>query len=252
MENSVLFIPAVKLALAFIPVLAVIVILYKWSLNYRNSIYAISRMLLQLLVIGYLLTYIFESDSVLIIVAVLAIMLFASSWIALRSIGIRPLILLKKVLSAITIGGGITLILITQLVLDLQPWYWPRYFIPLAGMIFANAMNSVSLAAERLQSETERGVPYEKARAISLRASLIPITNSLFAVGLVALPGMMTGQILSGISPLLAVRYQIMVMCMVYSSAGISSFFFLSDVRDHLNEFKIVEKVMPAVKGDLR
>jgi putative ABC transport system permease protein len=113
-------------------------------------------------------------------------------------------------------------------------------------------MNSVSLAAERLQSETERGVPYEKARSISLRTSLIPITNSLFAVGLVALPGMMTGQILSGISPLLAVRYQILVMCMIYSSAGISSFLFLSFVRNYLDEFKIDEKVIPNLKGNVK
>ena len=94
-------------------------------------------------------------------------------------------------------------------------------------MIFANAMNSVSLAAERLEAETERNVPYDQARNIALRASLTPITNSLFAVGLVSLPGMMTGQILSGVSPLIAVRYQIMVMCMIFGSAGISAACFL-------------------------
>lgn len=99
--------------------------------------------------------------------------------------------------------------------------------IPLAGMIFANAMNSISLAADRIEAETVRGVHYEQARAIAFRASLIPITNSLFAVGLVSLPGMMTGKILSGISPLIAARYQIMVMCMIYGSAGISSAIFL-------------------------
>jgi putative ABC transport system permease protein len=70
-------------------------------------------------------------------------------------------------------------------------------------------------------------VDYFEARGIALRAALIPITNSLFAVGLVSLPGMMTGQILSGISPLIAVRYQIMVMCMIFSAVGLSSSFFL-------------------------
>ncbi len=98
-------------------------------------------------------------------------------------------------------------------------------------MIFANAMNSVSLAAERLEAELERETAYDQARNIAFRASLIPITNSLFAVGLVALPGMMTGQILSGVSPLIAARYQIMVMCMVFGSAGISSALFLTLVR---------------------
>jgi putative ABC transport system permease protein len=61
--------------------------------------------------------------------------------------------------------------------------------------------------------------------------SIVPITNSLFAVGLVSLPGMMTGQILSGVSPLIAARYQIMVMCMIYGSAGISSCCFLKLVK---------------------
>ncbi|MCF6190181.1 MAG: ABC transporter permease [Cocleimonas sp.] len=58
---------------------------------------------------------------------------------------------------------------------------------------------------------------------IAFRTAMIPITNSLFAVGLVSLPGMMTGQILSGVDPLVAVRYQIMVMAMVFASGGISS-----------------------------
>jgi putative ABC transport system permease protein len=94
-------------------------------------------------------------------------------------------------------------------------------------------MNSVSLAVERLEAEIDRDVPYEQARIIALRTSLIPITNSLLAVGLVSLPGMMTGQILSGVSPFIAARYQIMVMCMVFGSAGISSAFFLALVRSN-------------------
>ena len=134
--------------------------------------------------------------------------------------------------------GGTTLLLITQGVLHLHPWYLPRYLIPLAGMIFANAMNSVSLAAERFEAEIKRDVDYDQARNIALRASLIPIINSLFAVGLVSLPGMMTGQILSGISPLIAVRYQIMVMCMIFGAAGISSACFLTLVKNRVLENK--------------
>jgi len=107
-------------------------------------------------------------------------------------------------------------------VLDLNPWYEPRFLIPLAGMIFANSMNAVSLAAERFESEVERKSSYSDARATSYKAALIPIINSLFAVGLVSLPGMMTGQILSGVDPLIAVRYQMMVMLMILGSAGIS------------------------------
>lgn len=234
METAVLQIPFAYLALAFIPALAVVGILYKWSLNYGNGLYAIFRMLVQLLLVGYFLVYIFEAESALIVIAVLIVMLFASSWIALRTIHTQRRALFTKALCSIAVGGGATLLLITQGVLDLQPWYWPRYVVPLAGMIFANAMNSVSLAAERLEAEIERGHPYESARGIAFRASLIPITNSLFAVGIVSLPGMMTGQILSGISPLMAARYQIMVMCMIFSASGISSACFLIFVRSHI------------------
>ncbi len=135
---------------------------------------------------------------------------------------------------AIFISGGAILILVTQGVLGLQPWYLPSYMIPLAGMIFANAMNSVSIAGERLEAELKRDVPYLQARNIALKAALIPITNSLFAVGLVSIPGMMTGQILSGVSPFVAARYQIMVMCMVYGSAGISSAIFLILIKSDI------------------
>jgi len=231
MNNSIQTIPLFNLALAFIPVVVVVIIIWKWKLGYRSSVYAVSRMLIQLLLIGYFLTYIFESDSATIVVAVLMVMLFASSWIAMRTIKIPVKALYLKTFWSILLGGGIILVLITQGVLHLQPWYLPSYMIPLAGMIFANAMNSISLAGERLQAELNRGVPYEKARIIALRASLIPITNSLLAVGLVSLPGMMTGQILSGVSPFIAARYQIMVMCMIYGSAGISAAYFLTLVK---------------------
>lgn len=89
-------------------------------------------------------------------------------------------------------------------------------------------MTSISLAADRFYAEMARENEYTRARNIALQSSLIPVINSLFAVGLVSLPGMMTGQILSGTSPLIAVRYQIMVMCMIFGSAGISSALFLS------------------------
>ena len=224
-------IPFPKLALAFIPVAVVLIILWKWRLDYKNSIYAVFRMLIQLLLIGYFLTYIFETDNAWVVVAVLTVMLFSSSWIALRTLNIpRRKLYLKSFLS-ILFGGGVILIIMTQWVLNLQPRYLPSTVIPLAGMIFAGAMNSISLAGERLWAEIDRDVPYERSRAIALQASLIPITNTLFAVGLVSLPGMMTGQILSGVSPIIAVRYQIMVMCMIFGSAGISSAIFLALVK---------------------
>jgi putative ABC transport system permease protein len=102
-------------------------------------------------------------------------------------------------------------------------WFEPNLVIPIAGMIFANSVNTVSLAAERFESELKRGASYTVSRRTALDATLIPQINSLFAVGLVALPGMMTGQILSGVDPHIAVRYQIMVMWMVFGSGGIAA-----------------------------
>ena len=231
MNNSVLTIPLVNLALSFLPVMLVIIILWNWSLHYRNAIYAVFRMLVQLMLIGYLLTYIFKSDSALIVTIVVAVMIFASSWIALGTVGEQRKKLYMKALYSIGFGGGIILILVTEGVLNLEPWYLPQYMIPLAGMIFANAMNCVSLSAERLMAEIRTSHNYEQARNIAFNASLIPNINSLFAVGLVSLPGMMTGQILSGVDPLIAARYQIMVMCMIFGSAGISTALFLVLIR---------------------
>ena len=114
-----------------------------------------------------------------------------------------------------------------------DPWYQPAIMIPLAGMIFSNSMNSVSLAGERLFSELTHHNDYPRARNTAFQAAMIPLTNSLLAVGLVSLPGMMTGQILAGTSPLIAARYQIIVMCMVFSSAGISAALFLWLIRSH-------------------
>jgi UDP-glucose/iron transport system permease protein len=230
MSKQLLTIPLAHLALAFIPVIAVVAIIWRWKLDYKGSLYATSRMLIQLLLIGYVLSYIFETDSALVVVSVLVVMLFSASWIALRTLeGSRRRLYLKSFWS-IAAGGTVVLVLVTQAVLNLQPWYLPSYVIPLAGMVFANAMNSVSLAGERFEAEIGRHVPFEQARNTAFHTSLIPITNSLFAVGLVSLPGMMTGQILSGVSPLVAVRYQIMVMCMIFGSAGLSSAIFLVSI----------------------
>lgn len=220
-------IPLTQLAIAFIPALVAIVIMFAWSQNYLSALHGVIRMLVQLLMIGYFLSYIFESDNAWVIVLVLSVMVLASSWIALRTLSGDLWSLYKYTFISILLGGGFTLVLITQGVLAIEPWYTPKYIIPLAGMIFSNAMNSVSLAAERYFAETKRNVGYLEARNIAFQASLIPVVNSLFAVGVVSLPGMMTGQILSGVSPLIAVRYQIMVMSMLFGASTIAVACFL-------------------------
>ncbi len=236
LTNPIISISDSNLILSFVPVIVVIIILFYWTRSHGNAIYALLRMLVQLLLIGHLLMYLFESDNIYLVSMVLVLMVLISSWISMRELTCKNSKVYSNVVISIVIGGGLTLMLVVKGVLNLQPWYIPSYIIPLASMIFANAMNTVSLAAERLEAELIRSVDYYQARNIAYKAALIPITNSMFAVGLVSLPGMMTGQILSGTSPLIAARYQIIVMTMLYGSAGISAalFLFLSKQKNDL------------------
>ena len=170
------------------------------------------------------------------VVAMVGLMILCASWIALRTIDLPRSVLYAHALAAIVLGGGSTLVIITAGVLKLDPWYLPHKLIPLAGMVFANAMTAISIAIERLTPELKQGIPYTTARGTALRAALIPITNALFAVGLVSLPGMMTGMLINEADPLVAARYQIMVMCMIYGSCGISAALFLIFIRNKVND----------------
>ena len=209
--------------LGFIPVIILIGVMYFWGLKISNSIYANFRMLIQLLLIGYVLTFIFETDEPIIIALVVLFMILMSAWIAMRPLkekGVYPFVI---IFISLALSGLAVLFLISQFIVDLPRWFEPSFVVPIAGMIFANSMNTVSLAGERFFIEKDHGKDYLSSRKIALETALIPQVNALFAVGLVSLPGMMTGQILSGIEPLMAARYQIMVMCMIFSTAGLSA-----------------------------
>lgn len=227
MNESLKIISLVELSIAFIPVVIALIFLYLWSLDVKQASYALSRMLVQLLFIGYALSHIFYSDNVLLITVILFAMIAVACWIALRTQVKYRAALFKQGFIAILCGGGFTLFVVSQGALALKPWYQPQVIIPLAGMIFATAMNSISLSLERIIFELNNDTPYQLARKHALNAATIPVINGLFAVGLVSLPGMMTGQILSGVSPLIAARYQIIVMCMIFASAILSAVIFL-------------------------
>ena len=217
----------------FIPILAVYIIYVKWSDDKITLPYALSRMFLQLILIGYVLTFIFNTKDFIYIIGILSVMLVVASIIAMRPVAKKDKRLYIASFISIFIGGMITLCFVVGGILDISLWYDPRYIIPLAGMIFANSMNSVSIGAERFEVEYERESIYKKARNIAYKASMIPNINSLFAVGLVSIPGMMTGQILSGVSPFVAVKYQIMVMCMIIASSGISTAIYLKLIEKY-------------------
>ena len=227
MNETLQVIPLTRLALAFIPVCAVLVIIHRWSLGTRSGLIAVLRMVGQLLLVGYALTFIFESNSAAVVVSVVSVMLATAGWIALRPLNDERRDLYPKVLIAISLGAMTVVVTATQGVLALDSWHNASVVIPLAGIVLSNSMNTVSLAAERFQAERRRGAAYRDARRIAMKTALIPMTTSLLAVGLVSLPGMMTGQILSGVSPIIAVRYQILVMCMIFGSAGLATSCFL-------------------------
>ena len=231
MSQTVQNITLAGLIWSFVPALVVVGILFRWSLNYRTPLYALARMLVQLLLVGYVLTFVFAASHAAIVLLVLGVMLGAAGLIALHPVGRKRPQLYPRAFAAIALAGIPVLALVCFLVLDLKPWYLPHYVVPLAGMTFAGSMTAVSLAAERFEAERERGESYAGARAAAFRTALIPLVNSLLAVGLVALPGTMTGQILSGVSPLIAVKYQIVVLCMIFGASGIAAALYLQFMK---------------------
>jgi putative ABC transport system permease protein len=215
------------LVFAAIPAGLAITVLWRWSAGAGTAMYANARMLAQLLLIGYVLVYIFEAGEPTVVLVVLGVMLLVASWISIRPLAAASGRVYWRALVAITAPGLFTLALVSQVVIAVEPWFSPRYLVPLAGMIFSSAMNTVSLVGERARAEAARGLCFAETRRIAVQAALIPIMNSLFAVGLVALPGMMTGQILSGVSPLIAAKYQIVVMLMLFGVSGLSAAVFV-------------------------
>ena len=196
------------------------------------------RAVVQLVAVGYVLAFLISTHRWYLVLATLFAMLVAATITATdrQRSGRRQLFVISG--TAMLIGAGLTLAYVDTLVLRLRPWYDPQYLIPLFGMIIGNSMNGAALAAERLNGEMELrrgeveaylalGASPARASAAAVRralvASLTPTVNMLMVVGLVSLPGMMTGQIIAGSSPLTAVRYQIVVVFMLAGAVAVTS-----------------------------
>jgi putative ABC transport system permease protein len=205
-----------------VPVAMVGLIYWDWLGEFSELGIASARMFVQLLGVGYLLIAIFNTPSIWISITVLIVMFSVATWISVRPVKEHRGIIIPAAI-ALIISVSLHLLLSLYLVLDVDQWFAPRILIPLAGMYFANTMTSISLSAERYYSERSHGKPPTEAKHQAFRTAMIPQVNGLLAVGLVALPGMMTGQILSGVSPLIAVRYQIMIMTMLLGTCGVGS-----------------------------
>ena len=146
----------------------------------------------------------------------------------------------SRSLLAITLSSSLTTFVVLRWSMGLEAWYQPRYLIPILGMVLGNALTGISLGLDRLMSDLEDKAPHieadlahgatrwEACRPVvrdACRTGLVPILNSMSVVGIVSLPGMMTGQILAGISPLIAVRYQIMIMSVVFIAEFVIALF---------------------------
>lgn len=236
-------VPWPGLAMAFMLIL-VSVALSSWQRLglERGFLVGSARAFVQLVAVGYVLVYLFAARSWWLVLLALAVMLVSATTTATRRRRGARIPGERRALwqisgTAMLLSSGLTLAFVTQVVLRVEPWYEPRYIIPLFGMIVGNAMNGAALAAERLASEMEArrgeveaylalGASPARASADPMRramvAALIPSVNGLMTVGLVQLPGMMTGQILAGQSPLLAVRYQVLVAFMLAGASAMT------------------------------
>ncbi|MEP7347276.1 MAG: iron export ABC transporter permease subunit FetB [Gemmatimonadaceae bacterium] len=196
------------------------------------------RAVVQLVAVGYVLAYLLSTPKWYLVLLALLVMLLAATVTATdrQKHGRAGLFVISG--TAMLVGAGVALAYVDAVVLRLRPWYDPQYVIPLFGMVIGNAMNGAALAAERLRSEMELrrseveaylalGASPARASAAAVRsalvAAMIPAVNSLMVVGLVSLPGMMTGQIIAGGSPLTAVRYQIVVVFMLAGAVSVTS-----------------------------
>ncbi len=227
MTASTYTIPLLNLSIMLIPCILVGVMYYRWKLGDQKPIHSLVRMVVQLLLIGYCLSFIFTQHNIYITLSVVLFMMLFATWIALRVLPEKRKQLLPVSLAAIAISFIPIYLLTIFAVIKPEPWHNPQYLIPLAGMMLARSMDSISLSAERFFSEKDTGRDYLTARYAGFKSAMIPTINSLVAVGIVFIPGMMTGQILSGIDPLIAVRYQILVMAMIFSVTGLSAITFL-------------------------
>jgi putative ABC transport system permease protein len=202
----------------------------------KSLIWGTIRAFVQLTLIGYVLTYIFALNNLIIIATVILFMCFVASREATRRVKNFPHqsgILSFLSLSASTFVVGVIVVVV---IISPQPWYSPQVVIPIFGMLLGNSMNAIALALDRMYSEVHSHIdeveqllcfgatPWESVLDYiknAVAAGMTPTINSLMVVGLVSLPGMMTGQILAGMNPQSAVRYQFIVMVMIAASVAI-------------------------------
>jgi len=232
-----------QLALALVLVGVVVAVSVRQSLGLeRGLVIGSVRTIVQLYVVGLVLAAVFAAARWYWVLLILATMTGVATQAAISRLG-KPLPGGNWIAGiALTASTAATLAYVIGVVVGVRPWYEPQYIIPIAGMILGNSMTSAALAGDRLQGDLRARADEVEARLAlgfsgreamqpmmraSLRAAMIPTVNGMMTVGVVQLPGMMTGQILAGSSPLVAVRYQMVVVFMLAAATALGSWLFV-------------------------
>jgi len=238
-ESSVLNIEAWQLAvtLVFVLLAGITSLLHGLGLERDLAVGAL-RSFVQLFLLGYVLRFVFRLDSPWGVAGVFFAMILFAAWTVRGRVKERQIAFFRPDLVSMALSYTVVSMVVTGMVVGVEPWWEPRYFIPLGGMIVGNSMNAIAIALDRLLGDLRQGrgrvemmlclgADYKEASRDlmkgAMRAGMIPSINSMMAVGVVFIPGMMTGQILAGADPLLAIRYQIVVMLMLVGSTAMGS-----------------------------
>ena len=214
----------------------------------RDLLWGALRGAAQLLAIGHVLLLIFGHQHPGWTLLAIGVMLVVAAATSARRVEHGPpaRALFPWALASIAAGGAVALVPVFAFVVPPSPWYDARYLVPISGMMLANAMNVTAQVFERIFSAAHaQAAEIEQLLALgatpaqalhrheraTVRAAMIPTINGLLTVGLVALPGMMTGQIVSGTAPEQAVRYQIVILYQLVSVAAVSGLLAVGSAR---------------------
>ena len=235
----------IQLATAYVFVIILLIIVrYRGINRERDIIIASIRMTLQLVLIGYVLVYIFDNPSPFFTIIFIVLMEIFAIFNIFKRVKEHISYDLKKIIAISMIVGTLSsMIYFLFIVIRITPWYNPRYFIPITGMLIGNSMTGISLGVSRLisgiQSNKNRiesalmlgALPKVAVKDIvdnAFDAAVLPTINSMVGMGIVFLPGMMTGQILAGLSPVSAIKYQIAIMLGILGSVSLTVIVFIN------------------------
>jgi putative ABC transport system permease protein len=239
MNTAVIHIGIWQLALTLVFVLLAGICSLVYRLELGRSLWVGAlRTFAQLGLMGYALIFILQLNSPLLTLAIFGVMVVAAAQIIFGRIRERRVSFFLPMLATMLLSYLAVAYVVTGLIVQTRPWWTPQYFIPLAGMVIGNSMNALALSLERLFSDLKQqqdrvemmlclgANAREASQAIvrdAIKAGMIPSINAMMGVGIVFIPGMMTGQILSGVDPMVAIRYQIMVMLMLVGATTLST-----------------------------